>query len=216
MDPTRSVLLAGATGLVGSQLLAGLLADPSVIAVHTLGRRALDVSDPKLTHHIVDFKALPTLPRVDELYLAMGTTIKVAGSEAAFRAVDYEANLAVAKGALAAGVRRMGVVSAMGANARASLFYSRVKGELENALRQLKLDALVIARPSMLAGDREAVGQSVRSGEILAQRITRRLRPLIPANYRSIAASAVAHALLREVPRAHGVRVLLSGEMQPR
>jgi len=159
---------------------------------------------------------LPPLPRADEVYLALGTTIKVAGSQEAFRAVDYEANLAVAKSALAAGARRAGLVSAMGSNARSSVFYSRVKGELEDALARLGFDALVIARPSMLAGNREALGQPERGGEKLALRVTQLLRPLIPADYRSIAASDVARALLREVPRASGIRLLRSSEMQAR
>jgi uncharacterized protein YbjT (DUF2867 family) len=214
MPATRITLLAGATGLVGRELLVGLLADASVGAVHTLGRRVLPLDHPKLTQHIVDFKALPALPPVHEVYLAIGTTIKVAGSQEAFRAVDYDANLAVAKGAFAAGARRLGLVSAMGADARSSIFYSRVKGELENALASLGFEALVIARPSMLAGDRTALGQPERGGEKLALRVSKLLRPLIPDNYRSIAAGDVALALLREVPRAHGLRVLRSGEMQ--
>jgi uncharacterized protein YbjT (DUF2867 family) len=214
MDPSRTTLLAGATGLVGRELLTGLLADSAVGAVHTLGRRALRLSHPKLTQHIVDFKALPALPRVDEVYLALGTTIKAAGSQEAFRAVDYDANLAVAMGVLAAGARRIGLVSAMGADARSSIFYSRVKGELEDALAQLGFEAVVIARPSMLAGDREALGQPKRGGEKLAMRVSKMLRPLIPADYRSIAAADVALALLREVPASRGVRVLRSGEMQ--
>jgi uncharacterized protein YbjT (DUF2867 family) len=214
MECTRITLLAGATGLVGRELLGGLLADATVGAVHSLGRRPLGVAHPKLTHHVVDFQALPPLPRTDEVYLALGTTIKVAGSQAAFRAVDYEANLAVAKGAFAAGARRLGLVSAMGASARSSIFYSRVKGELEDALAQLGFETLVIARPSMLAGNREALGQPVRGGENLAARVTQVLRPLIPANYQSIAARDVALALLREVPRMQGRQVLLSGQMQ--
>jgi uncharacterized protein YbjT (DUF2867 family) len=216
MDKPRTTLLAGATGLVGRELLAGLLADPAVGAVHTLGRRPLDTAHPKLTHHVVDFGALPPLPPVDEVYLALGTTIKVAGSQPAFRAVDYDANLAVAKGARAAGARRLGLVSAMGADAGSSIFYSRVKGELEDAFAKLGYEALVIARPSMLAGDRQALGQPERGGEKLAFRVSQLLRPVIPANYRSIAARDVAGALLREVPRAQGQRVLLSGEMQPK
>ena len=216
MSRTRTILLAGASGLVGRELLSGRLADAEVEAVHTLGRRALGLGHAKLTHHVVDFKALPPLPRADEVYLALGTTIKVAGSQEAFRAVDYEANLAVAKSALAAGARRAGLVSAMGSNARSSVFYSRVKGELEDALARLGFDALVIARPSMLAGNREALGQPERGGEKLALRVTQLLRPLIPADYRSIAASDVARALLREVPRASGIRLLRSSEMQAR
>ncbi|MGZ5846812.1 MAG: NAD(P)H-binding protein [Ramlibacter sp.] len=211
---TRTVLLAGATGLVGRELLAGLLDDPQVAAVHTLGRRDAPASHPRLAHHRVDFAALPALPAVDEVYLALGTTIKVAGSQAAFRAIDHDANLAVARAAHAAGARRLGLVSAMGANARSPVFYNRVKGELEADLASLGYEGLVIARPSFLAGDRAALGQPVRGGETLALRLSTWLRPLIPANYRSIQASDVAAALLQAVPAAHGRIVLLSGRMQ--
>src|SRR3954469_10641712 len=161
----RTVALAGATGLVGREILRGLVADPLVSAIHVLARRAVPGGDAKVTVHVVDFTALPALPRLDEVYLALGTTIKVAGSQAAFRAVDYDANLAVARAALAAGAKRAGLVSAMGASARSGIFYNRTKGELEDALAALAFQGLVIARPSMLAGDRASVGQQVRPGE---------------------------------------------------
>jgi uncharacterized protein YbjT (DUF2867 family) len=213
MASTRIVVLAGATGLVGREILQGLLADDSVKAVHALGRRALD-PQPKLICNVVDFAALPPFPPVDEAYLALGTTIKVAGSQAAFRAVDFDANLAVARVVKAAGARRVGLVSAMGADAHSRIFYSRVKGELEDALARLNFEGLVIARPSMLVGDREALGQPVRRGERIAMYVGAVLGPLIPANYRPIAASKVARALLTRVPTARGREVLLSGAMQ--
>jgi uncharacterized protein YbjT (DUF2867 family) len=206
--------VAGASGLVGREILQGLLADRSVAAVHSLGRRQLPLQHPKLTQHIVDFRALPGLPRADEAFIALGTTIKVAGSQEAFRAVDFEAVVAVAKAAKAAGAQRVGVVSAMGANARSSVFYNRVKGDAEAALSALGFEALVIARPSFLAGNRESLGQPARSGEHLALNVSRWLAPLIPDNYRSIEASRVARALLETVPVAQGRRILLSGEMQ--
>ena len=169
----RVALVAGASGLVGRALLARLGADPGVAQVHALVRRPLDLVAPKLQVHVVDFNALPPLPAADEAYLALGTTIAVAGSREAFRAVDFDANLAVAKAAGAAGARRVGLVSAMGADARSRVFYSRVKGELEEALSALPLDALVIARPSLLLGDRDRLGQSRRRGEHLAARLDR-------------------------------------------
>ena len=210
----RRVMLAGATGLVGQSLLQGLLADDSVTAVHTIGRRPLAIQHPKLTSHVVDFTALPSLPPLDEAYLALGSTIKVAGSQAAFRAVDFDANLGVARAALTAGVHRVGVVSAMGADARSSIFYNRVKGELEETLSALGFDALVIARPSLLTGDRETLGQPTRVGEKIATYAGRLLKPFIPADYRPIAAASVARALLERVPVAQGREVLLSGAMQ--
>jgi uncharacterized protein YbjT (DUF2867 family) len=129
----RTVVVAGASGLVGREILQGLLADESVAAVHSLGRRELPLRHPRLTQHRVDFKALPALPGVGEAFIALGTTIKVAGSQEAFRAVDYDAVLAVADAAKAAGARRLGVVSAMGADPRSRIFYNRVKGELRGA-----------------------------------------------------------------------------------
>lgn len=211
---SRTVLIAGATGLVGKEILKGLLADPGVTAVHSLGRRLLNAQHPKLTAHVVDFASLPALPAADELYLALGTTIKVAGSQEAFRAVDYTANLAVATAALRAGVRKVGLVSAMGAQSNSKIFYSRVKGELEDALSKLPFEGLIIARPSMLVGDRTDLGQPVRQGEVLANAVGKVLGFLIPANYKPIGAEAVAQALLTTVPSARGTRILLSGDMQ--
>jgi uncharacterized protein YbjT (DUF2867 family) len=206
--------LAGATGLVGRAILGELLADGSVAAVHALGRRAPDLSHPKLISHVVNFAALPPLPPVDEVYLALGTTIKAAGSPEAFRAVDFDANLSVARAALAAGTRRAGLVSAMGADAKSRIFYNRVKGETEEALALLPFEGLVVARPSLLVGDRGALGQTKRPAERVAAAVGRLLGPLVPANYRPISAADVAQALLARVPAAQGRVVLLSGEMQ--
>ena len=210
----RTVALAGATGLVGRSILDGLLADASVQSVHVLGRRNPRVAHARITCHIVDFSTLSPLPPVDEVYLALGTTIKVTGSQAAFRAVDYDANLAVARAALAAGARRCGLVSAMGANARSKVFYNRVKGELEEALAQLPFEGLVIARPSLLIGDRAALGQPERPLEKVSAVFMKMFGPLIPANYQAIAAVRIARTLLARTPSAEGRVVVLSGEMQ--
>lgn len=210
----RTVILAGATGLVGREILQGLLADPTVSAVHSLGRRTPATQHPKLTAHIVDFAALPPLPPADEVYQALGTTIKVAGSQAAFRAIDHDTNLAVAQAALAAGVKKVGLVSAMGADARSKIFYNRVKGELEDALAKLPFEGIVIARPSLLVGNREILGQKKRPGEVLGFAITKVLGFLIPANFKPIEASSVAQALLTAVPTATTRTVLPSGAMQ--
>jgi uncharacterized protein YbjT (DUF2867 family) len=207
---------------VGRAILQGLLADKSVAAVHTLGRRPLPLEHPKLRQHIVDFSALasapeqasPSLPAVDEAFLALGTTIKAAGSQEAFRAVDYEANLAVARALRARGTTRLGLVSAMGADPGSRIFYNRVKGELEQALSELGFATLVIARPSFLAGDRGALGQPERAGEKLALSLSRWLAWLIPDDYKEIPASAVASALLQAVPATPGFRILRSGEMR--
>ena len=211
----RSVLIAGASGLVGREILQGLLSDDSVAVVHSLGRRELPLQHPKLTQHRVDFsKALPSLPSVGEAFVALGTTIKVAGSQEAFRAVDFDAVVAVAKTAKAAGATRLGVVSAMGADPRSRIFYNRVKGEMEAALATLGFDTLIIARPSFLVGDRETLGQPLRGGEKLALNVSKWLAPIIPDNLKAIDAAAVARALLDAVPKLRGRHVLLSRQMR--
>jgi len=211
----RKIAFAGASGLVGRQILQRLLADDSVALVHSIGRRELDLTHPRLIQHCVDFsKALPALPCVDEAFIALGTTIKTAGSQAAFRAVDFDAVLAVARAAKAAGAQRLGVVSAMGADSSSRIFYNRVKGDTEKALESLDFQTLVIARPSFLDGDRQALGQPLRGGEKLALTVSRWLSPIIPANYTSVKASSVAAALLAVTPVAKGHRVLLSGELR--
>lgn len=213
MSSSRTALLAGATGLIGGQILQALLVDPGVARVHVLARRPWSASHPKLRVDVVDFTRLPALERVDETYLALGTTIRVAGSEEAFRAVDLDANLAVAKAAVAAGARRMALVSAVGANAQSSVFYNRVKGELEDALRAMNLSALVIAQPALLLGDRKALKQPSRLGEEFATPILKLLSPILPRRFRPVQAKAVAQSLVRTLPSAEGVVVLSSDEL---
>ena len=209
-------LVAGATGLVGREVLAALLADKRYAAVLALGRRQLVEQHPKLVSLQVDFSSLPALPPVDDVYIALGTTIKVAGSKQAFRAVDFDAVLALAQAAHQAGATRLAVVSAMGANPRSGVFYSRVKGEMEQALGTLGYRTLAIARPSVLAGNRAALDQPTRVGELFGLVISTALKPLIPANYRAIWARDVAQALVGAVTEGRvGSRVILSGEMQP-
>jgi uncharacterized protein YbjT (DUF2867 family) len=207
--------VAGATGLVGREVLAALLADKHTSAVHSLGRRTLPLTHPKLTQHIVDFAALPELPRTDDVFICLGTTIKVAGSQQAFRAVDYEAVVAVAHAAIAQGATKLGVVSAMGADAKSGIFYNRTKGEMEAAVSALGYQSVSIAQPSMLAGNRASLDQPVRKGELWALNISRWLGPLIPANYRSILVTDVAAGLVRAVKAGRpGVQRLLSGQLQ--
>lgn len=212
-ENNRVVLLAGATGLVGGHILKLLINNPGVTCIHALSRKPLSVSHPKLQVHLVDFTSLPPLPHADEAYLSLGTTIKVAGSKEAFRAVDFDANLAVAQAAILAGVTRIGLVSAGGANAKSSMFYTRVKGELEDALRALPLTTLVIARPSLLLNYRHGLGQPVRLGEILSIPIGRLLSPFLPGAYKPVKAQAVARSLLQGVHTAQGVVVLTSDRL---
>jgi len=216
----RTALLAGATGLVGRALLSMLLASKHYRRVHVLLRRsAPDVKDnAKVEIHHVDFARLPAaFPTVDDVFIALGTTIKVAGSEAAFREVDFDFVVNVARAGKGAGATRLAVVSALGADADSRVFYNRVKGEMQTAIAQLGYESVVIAQPSLLLGDRAALGQPARTGEIWAARLIAPLGWIVPKGVRPISARAVASALLTATLDAKpGVRILKSGAMQTR
>lgn len=208
----RCAAIAGATGLVGRELLPMLLASQRYAQVQVLVRRPVaDLpQDTRLAVQIVDFQSLPALPPLDDVFIALGTTIKVAGSQAAFRAVDFDAVVATAQAARAAGASRLGVVSALGANASSGVFYNRVKGEMEAAVSVLGFESVVIVQPSLLVGDRARLGQPERPGEVWGARLLRWL----PRSVRPIAARTVADALVREVAKGEpGVRRLRSGEL---
>jgi len=208
----QPALLAGATGLVGRALAAQW---PGPQPLHLLVRREVPAAGPAQRVHVVDFAGLPPLPRAAWAFCCLGTTIKVAGSQEAFRAVDHDAVLAFARAAIAAGVTHFALVSALGADARSRNFYSRTKGEVEAALRAVGFRHLVIARPSLLSGDRASLAQPRRLGEVLALTLTRPLGALIPKAWRPIDAGVLARALVRGLAQAApGVTVLDSAALQ--
>ena len=215
---SRVALVAGATGLVGRALLPMLLDDARYRSVHVLLRRLVPdlPQGGKLAVHRVDFVHLPTaFPAVDDVYIALGTTIAAAGSEAAFRQVDFDFVVATARAARAVGARRLAVVSALGADAGSRIFYNRVKGEMQNAAATLGYPSIVFAQPSLLLGDRTALGQPPRAGERWAARLLGPVRRIVPAAVRPIEASTVAAALIAAMrdPRP-GLRILKSADMQ--
>ena len=224
----RVALVAGATGLVGQELLAALLtaktnsnagataACATVHVLHAEGRRAPALSDSRLQLHAVDFSAIPVLPPVDDVYITLGTTIAAAGgSQDAFRAVDYDAVMATAHAAHAAGATRCGLVTAMGADAHSRIFYNRVKGEVERDLQTLGFSTLVIARPSLLMGERAALEQAPRRAESLSIKLLKWLEPIIPASYRARPGADVARALVHAVQYGPtGLHVLTGSALQ--
>lgn len=191
--------MVGASGLVGSRLVALLLGDPDYELVHALVRRPLRIPDTKLREHSVDFARLAEFawPAADDVYCCLGTTIRTAGSQEAFREVDYAYPLAVARGAQSHGAKQFLFVSAMGADAHSSVFYSRVKGELEAAIAALGYRAAIAFRPSLLAGDR----REHRLGERVALMVLRPVRWLVPRQYRPVADVAVARAMVAYAKR---------------
>ncbi len=223
------ICIAGATGLVGLALLARLAPYAGKGRITALVRQPAQVNGlPKgVRGQVVDFSALGRagvagLPAIDWAFCSLGTTIKVAGSRSAFRTVDFDAVLAFARAAKVAGASRLAVVSALGADPRSAVFYNRVKGEMEQALRAMAMPCLVIARPSLLLGDRQALGQASRTGEAIAQALMPAfgwLMPafgwLLPRRLRPIPADAVAAAMISALAKtATGVVVLESDALQ--
>jgi len=206
----RTVLLVGATGLVGAACLRLLMADPTVGRVRTLTRRPLPQAlqsvngHAKLASQVVDFEEMEAHPEwlaCNQVICALGSTMRQAGSGAAFRKVDHDYVLTTARIALAQGASHFLVVSSMGADAQSANFYYRVKGELEDDLKSLGYPSLTIARPSLLLGERA----EWRWGEELGKR----LGVLLPSRWRPIDAELVAAALVQasRLPDV-GVRLL--------
>jgi len=189
----RTALLAGASGLIGGFLLQRLLDAPAYERVTVWARRPLAQTHAKLDAAVVDFAQLDWhhVPGED-VYCCLGTTIKQAGSQEAFRKVDYDYPVALAKAAARDGAKRFLVVSALGANSRSGVFYNRVKGEMEAAVQAAGVPQTSIFRPSLLAGRRENVRRGERIGEIVGNL----LGPVL-GKYRPIHGDLVAAAMLK-------------------
>ncbi|HKO15234.1 MAG TPA: NAD(P)H-binding protein [Gemmatimonadaceae bacterium] len=212
----KSVLLVGATGLVGRECLRLLLPDALVSRVVVIARRPLspDVHSPRMAVHVMDFDRLSehaSLFDTDAIICTLGTTIRDAGSRERFRAVDFGFPLAVAQLGRAGGARHFLLVSALGADATSRVFYNRVKGELESAVLALGYPRVTIVRPSLLLGRRTPA----RLGEEVAKRVVRWVGPVVPRGLRPVEARRVAEALVREAHEsASGVRIISSAEIR--
>jgi len=216
-DRMKTALVIGATGLVGSHCVKLLLADDSYNEVRVLARKPALLEHPKLRWSVVDMKALSdraSLFAVDEVFCCLGTTIKKAGSREEFRKVDYEYPVDAARAAVAAGARRFLIITSLGADPDSRVFYSRVKGEVEQALVGVRLPSLSIFRPSFLLGSRN----EVRPGERIAGGIFRLLGGLLIGplrKYRPIDARMVAQSMVRVAAMAgSGVHVFESDRIQ--
>ena len=207
---TRTALIAGASGLVGSHLLDLLLADAHWDRVVSVGRRTLERTDPKLEQLVVAFPEIGDLPPSDDVFSCLGTTIKIAGSEVAFRAVDHDAVVALANAGHRAGASRFLHVTAIGASPTSRVFYSRVKGETERDVAASGIATTVAFRPSMIDGHRP---DETRPGETIGLVAMRAVGPLL-GRYRPNRASDIARAMVREAKAGTtGHRVVDAGDL---
>lgn len=188
------LLLVGATGAVGRAVLAQALADPRVGEVVALTRRPLAAA-PKLNNVVVDFDRLPEdAPwwAVDAVICTLGTTLRAAGSQAGFVAVDRDLPLRIAQRARAGGATRFALNSSLGADAGSKNFYLRTKGEAEDAIGRLGYPGYTIVRPALIDTDRV----ERRPAEALSLALLRPLQPLIPRRWRPVKPEDIARALL--------------------
>lgn len=196
----RTALIAGASGLVGTHLADKLAHYPAYEKVISLGRRRVALSHPRFDQIIVDFTRLHDVPalegvKVDDAFCTLGTTIRAAGSQEAFRKVDFDHIVSFAKLAKSLGARRFCLVSSAGANPQSKLFYPRVKGETEQAVEATGFESLHIFRPGLLTGHRP----ERRLAEQLAMLIMPLIDPLLLGSFsqwRSVPAARVASAMI--------------------
>jgi len=206
-----TAIVAGATGLVGGECLRQLLACPRYERVIVVTRRELGAAarHDKLREVVVEFDRLGEAKarlRGDHVFCALGTTIRKAGSQAKFRAVDYEYPLRLAQLTRQNGARHFSIVSALGASRSSPFFYSRVKGEVEEGLRQMGWPSLAILRPSVIAGE--------RAESRPLERVSEHLLRLAPATWRPVPARDIAGAMIAVALREpSGVTVVESRQI---
>lgn len=212
MAKELSLLLVGATGAVGQAVLRRALAEKRITRIVAPTRRPLEAElagMARLLNPVIDFARLPEEApwwRVDAVVCTLGTTIKVAGSQAAFAAVDRDLPIAFARLARRAGATRYALNSSLGASARGS-FYLRTKAEAEQGIIDLGFASTTIVRPSLIDTERN----EARPGEQVGLLFARALRPLIPRRYRAVSPEAIAAALLRGVLEGgQGVKIIES------
>lgn len=210
---SKKAIVLGATGLIGQAVIAQLLEDDRYEQVVAFSRRALAQTHPKLKVAIIDFANMEQQAEQfagDELYCCLGTTMKKAGSEEAFKWVDYEIPYGAAKIAQAQGLKHYLIVTAMGADTKSFFFYNRVKGEIERDLANLGLARLSILQPGLLLGDRN----EQRLGESIAQNVSKVFSPLLPNAYKPIAGKTVAKAMIKIANQALQQTIFSSAELQ--
>jgi uncharacterized protein YbjT (DUF2867 family) len=191
----KTALLVGSTGLIGGQLLELLLKGDQYSKVIAISRKQLSISNSKLINVVCELRDLPNHRdqlRANDVFCCLGTTIKKAKSKEAFRAVDLDAPLHLAKTSKELGAQKFLLVSSLGANKHSGIFYNKVKGEAEEAIKQVGFIIFHILRPSLLLGPR----QEERAGEDTAKFFYKHFGFLVPKKYQAIESIKVAKAMV--------------------
>lgn len=209
---SKTALIIGATGLIGNQLTQKLCQSVHYERVKVLVRKPLGWQHPRLQEIQFDFdRPNGLLTQADDVFCCLGTTMKKAGSKEAFRKVDYDYPMTVARLAREQGATQYAIVTAMGADVDSMFYYNRVKGEVERDLAALNYPTLLIFRPSLLLGNRP----ESRLGEKLGEGFMKLFNPLIPAKYKAIDSGRVAEFMCEKAQQGlAGLQVFESDQMQ--
>lgn len=209
---SKTALVIGATGLIGTHLTQQLCQSGYYERVKILVRKPFSFQHPRLQEIQFDFDhPNGLLTQADDIFCCLGTTMKQAGSKEAFRRVDYDYPMTIARLGREQGARQFSIVTAMGADVSSLFFYNRVKGEVERDLAKLGYPTLLIYRPSLLLGDRT----EARLGEKIGEGVMRTLNPLIPSKYKAIDSEKVARAMCSTAQNGlTGLHVFDSAAMQ--
>jgi uncharacterized protein YbjT (DUF2867 family) len=194
----KTATLVGATGLIGGELLKLLLDDPYYQIVRILIRRPFELPHPKLEKKLVDFNdadsLLVALDGSDTVFIAVGTTQrKVKGDKQAYRKVDYDIPVNIARYSKMVGCKDLVLVSSVGANSKSNNFYLKLKCEVENEIMKMEIESVHIMQPSMLLGKRN----ESRPLEKIGQPMMKVFSFLLPTKYKPIPARVVAKAMLK-------------------
>ena len=210
----KTALVAGSSGLIGNQLLSLLLEDSRYTKIIAISRNPLELTHPKLENIVLDFEQLKQHShalKCDDIFCCLGTTIKKVKTKEAFRKVDFQYPLELARIGKEQGAENYLLVSALGANKNSSLFYNQVKGEVEGAIAKIGIPTLHIFRPSLLVGPRS----EQRSGEQAAKWVYKIFGFLIPTKYMAIESIKVARAMISVAQeKRNGVIIHESKELQ--
>lgn len=201
LEQTRKAIVIGATGMVGRQLVTQLLEQQAYSEVVILVREPLEVTHSKLKQVIVNWEELQkhesAFHQADDLFCCLGTTIKKAGSQAAFRKVDLEYPVTAAKIAKKHGIKQFIGISSMGADPKSRIFYSRTKGQFEEEITKIGIPSVHFVRPSLLIGERKEHRTGEKMGEILLGFLDPLLKLGKGQQFRAIPGTLVAAAMIR-------------------
>ena len=212
----KTAIIFGATGLVGNLLLEELIKTGSYSSVKIFVRRATGTSEAGVEEIVTDFPDLESHTakiKGDDLFICLGTTIKKAGSVANMEKIDRDLPLKIAELAFRNGVKKIAVVSSIGASAGSKNYYLRIKGEMEEGILKHNFETAVIVRPSMLLGERK----EKRVGEIAGKAVMKAVKPVLTGKllkFRAIHGRDVARAMIFLIGKETGKRIVESDELQ--